>query len=333
MHLHKEALKMAKAIGGCVLIVSTKGKVEYESEQAKLLPLVKGGELVQPDLLSFVAEATEEKVTVTRRFTGGFGPMLHVAVEASHYKGWIVLSISNLTETVQTEQVRRDFVSSVGHELRTPITAIELIAQTLGVVADDPEQVSHFAGRLEEEITRLSALTENMLSLSLAQEKASDMEFTEVDLDKVIAKAVRHQEMAARKKKVEFVVVGKKAKASVWGDQASLVSALENLLSNAVHYSQEGAQVRITSAKDYSSREVAVSVADQGIGISPEDQERIFERFYRADPARAQRTGGSGLGLSIVKNIMARHGGSVRVVSVPNAGSTFTLRLPLYEGG
>jgi two-component system sensor histidine kinase SenX3 len=118
---------------------------------------------------------------------------------------------------------------------------------------------------------------------------------------------------------------------TVWGDQETLVTAMDNLIANAINYSPEGSAVEVTLAQSNALREVIISVADKGIGIAPADQERVFERFYRADQARSRRTGGTGLGLAIVRNAVAAHGGKVALRSKPGAGSVFTLRLPLYQ--
>jgi two-component system sensor histidine kinase SenX3 len=150
-----------------------------------------------------------------------------------------------------------------------------------------------------------------------------------VDINTVVSEAVDRSQLPAETKNIQLVVGGH-ADAMVYGDQDLLVTALRNLIDNAIRYSPENTKVGIgIRSKDGL---VAVSVTDQGEGLSPEDQERVFERFYRVDAARSRQTGGTGLGLSIVKHVISNHGGEVTLWSQLGKGSTFTIRLPEMEG-
>ena len=191
--------------------------------------------------------------------------------------------------------------------------------------ADDPEAVRRFSARMQQEAARLSALVHEIIELSRLQVAGALSQPALVDVDAVLAEAVDRARTAAAAKGISLHPGGE-AGLAVYGDHALLVTAVRNLLDNAVAYSPAGTQVGAGMRRVGDMVEIAV--VDQGIGIAPDDQERVFERFYRVDPARSRDTGGTGLGLSIVKHVAASHGGEVAVWSRPGKGSTFTLRVP-----
>jgi two-component system sensor histidine kinase SenX3 len=190
---------------------------------------------------------------------------------------------------------------------------------------DDEAAVRRFASRMMTESARLAALVQDIIELSRLQSKDINQAVTAVDMNAVIAEAVDRTRLPAQSKNIT-IAVGPKVAAVVHGDQGQLVTALRNLIDNAVRYSPENTQVGI--GLSVGDGVVSVSVSDQGDGMSPEDQDRVFERFYRVDAARSRHTGGTGLGLSIVKHIVGNHGGEVTLWSAPKTGSTFTVRLP-----
>ncbi len=202
-----------------------------------------------------------------------------------------------------------------------------LLAEAVGEAADDPEAVSRFSGRMHTEAERLTRLVQQIIELSRLQGADLPDEGAPVDLDRVVEKAVDRSGVDAQDKGVRLVRSGEHG---LWvrGNAEQLGLALGNLVENAVAYSAEGTTVVVSTKRDESGT-VQVTVTDRGIGIAAHELERIFERFYRVDPARARSTGGTGLGLSIVKHVAASHGGDVRVWSVPGEGSSFTLTLPV----
>jgi two-component system sensor histidine kinase SenX3 len=218
-------------------------------------------------------------------------------------------------------------VANTSHELKTPVGALALLAETVEDAADDPEAVRRFAGRMRQEAARLTNLVQDMITLSRIQAAEPIPDPVPVKLDAVVAEALDRCRMKASARGIELVATGAHGLA-VLGDEDLLVTALRNLLENAVAYSPDKTRVQV-STKLAGEESVEVSVADQGIGIPERDRERIFERFYRVDPARSRATGGTGLGLAIVKHVTAAHGGKVTVESTEGAGSTFTLTLPL----
>ncbi len=238
---------------------------------------------------------------------------------------YVLLLADDRTEIARTEAVRNDFVANVSHELKTPVGAISLLAEALESAPEDQATVRRFASRMMTESARLAALVQDIIELSRLQGKDMAQAATEVDMNEVINEAVDRTRMPAQSKNIALVV-GAPLPASVYGDQPQLVTALRNLIDNAVRYSPENTQVGIGLA--VGDGVVSVSVSDQGDGLSLQEQERVFERFYRVDAARSRHTGGTGLGLSIVKHIVGNHGGEVTLWSAPKMGSTFTVRLP-----
>jgi two-component system sensor histidine kinase SenX3 len=241
---------------------------------------------------------------------------------------YILLLADDRTEITRTEAIRNDFVANVSHELKTPVGAISLLAEALEDSPDDEEAVRRFAKRMHKESARLAALVQDIIELSRLQGADIVQQGKAVDLNTVIADAVDRSRLPAESKNISLVVGGR-VEGKVYGDPDLLVTAFRNLIDNAVRYSPENTQVGIgLRAADGL---VSVSISDQGDGMTPEDQERVFERFYRVDAARSRHTGGTGLGLSIVKHVVSNHGGEVTVWSQLGKGSTFTVRLPEME--
>jgi two-component system, OmpR family, sensor histidine kinase SenX3 len=238
---------------------------------------------------------------------------------------YVLLTADDLTESKRIDEVRRDFVANISHELKTPIGAIGLLAETLVAAADDPVHVRKFAGQLITESERLAALTKDIIELSRLQSVDALDSSEEVSVDQVVLSAVESNTIIARSRNIE-IARAKKSKRRVIGDPGLLQVAVSNLIANAIKYSPDNTRVGvgIRTAKGF----VEIAVTDQGVGIHEADLDRVFERFYRVDPARSRATGGTGLGLAIVKHIVGNHGGDVRVWSQPGKGSTFTIRIP-----
>ena len=240
--------------------------------------------------------------------------------------GHVALFVQDISESRRVEAVRRDFVANVSHELKTPVGALALLAEAiLDGYDEDPADVRRFAERMRHESSRLARLVQELIDLSRLQGGEPLPAATEVPVSRVIAEVIDRTRLAADAGKIH-VVAGGRTDLRLVGDEGQMVTAMANLVDNAIAYSPEGTRVAIgvRAAGDL----LEISVSDEGMGIPHADLERIFERFYRADPARARATGGTGLGLAIVKHIATNHGGSVTVWSTEGAGSTFTLRLP-----
>ncbi|MFN8075456.1 MAG: ATP-binding protein [Kineosporiaceae bacterium] len=300
------------------------------SPAAYAFGLVRGHALVHPELRDMAAQVRrfglvrEAELELARGPLGRGRLVVHARVAPLGAEHVLVL-VEDRTEAKRVEEIRRDFVANVSHELKTPVGALHLLAEAVHDASDDPEAVRHFAQRMERESVRLTTLVQEIIDLSRLQVADALHPPEPVDVDGVVAEAIDRCRLVAQAKSIDVVSGGDEG-AVVFGDHALLVTAVRNLVGNAVAYSPEGTRVGVGVRRQEGL--VEVSVSDQGIGIPTADQDRIFERFYRVDPARSRATGGTGLGLSIVKHVAANHGGEVTVWSVEGQGSTFTLRLP-----
>jgi len=324
-------------LSSSAVVLDSEDRVLQASVAARAYGLVRGDELIVQELLALarqvrrdgeIREGELEVSTsgVNRRMTS-FAVRVAPLGAAVGGGGLVLLLIEDQTESRRVEEVRRDFVANTSHELKTPVGALALLAETVEDAADDPEAVRRFAGRMRQEASRLTNLVQDMITLSRIQAAEPIPDPVPVELDAVVAEALDRCRMKASARGIELVATGAHG-LSVLGDEDLLITALRNLLENAVAYSPDKTRVDVSTGLA-SDDAVEISVADQGIGIPERDRERIFERFYRVDPARSRATGGTGLGLAIVKHVTAAHGGKVTVESTEGAGSTFTLRLPL----
>lgn len=236
---------------------------------------------------------------------------------------------SDESENVRMESARRDFVANVSHELKTPVGGISLLAEALLQDPTDPEMVVYFGEKLHKEAHRMGEMITDLISLSKLQGAEALPEMAPVRVDDIIDDAVARNLVTAENRDIELKR-GQPMGLRVMGDRAMLTVAVSNLISNAINYSPNGQPVSVTQ-KVVRGKVVLIRVTDRGIGIAPEDQKRVFERFYRVDKARSRSTGGTGLGLAIVKHVVANHGGTITLWSRPGTGSTFTIELPIFD--
>jgi two-component system, OmpR family, sensor histidine kinase SenX3 len=250
--------------------------------------------------------------------------------------GHVTIEALDVTESHRLTRVRRDFVANVSHELKTPVGALQLLAEALGEAIDpdggDMVAAQRFAERIRHEATRLGRLVTELLELSRLQGGDPIPDPEPVNVDRVVAEVIDRSRTTASAKGIEVDWIGTRG-LTIFGSESQMVTAVANLVENAIAYSPDRpkgskpAQVSVTVRVE--GDEVSIAVTDEGIGIEAKDLDRIFERFYRADRARSRSTGGTGLGLAIVKHIATNHGGRVDVASVVGVGSTFTFRLPI----
>lgn len=237
----------------------------------------------------------------------------------------VALCFFDVTEKEKAEQMRREFTANVSHELKTPLHSISGYAELLQNNMVKQEDIVPFAVKIYREAQRMTALVEDILSLSHLDEGAEDMEWTEVDLYELAAKAAAGLETEAREAGVKVSLHG--GHCSLYGVPQLLRSILCNLCDNAIKYNKSGGEVTVSVEKQ--GADIFLTVSDTGIGIPPQEQERIFERFYRVDKSRSKEVGGTGLGLSIVKHAVLIHHGTIEVDSAVNGGTTITVRLPM----
>ncbi|GHE30732.1 two-component sensor histidine kinase [Streptosporangium violaceochromogenes] len=321
------------------VVLDKEDRVLRVSSAARAFGLVRGDRLMAAELLAMArrvrrdGEIRESEIEVARHTFGQESTSFAVRVAPLGSDGQVLILAEDQTEHRRVEAVRRDFVANVSHELKTPVGALSLLAETIQGAAGDPEAVTRFAGRMQHEAARLTCLVQDLITLSRIQGAEPTPTPGPVPVDQAVHEAVDRCNTAAVAKDITLVTGGAEG-LRIWGDEELLVTALRNLIDNAVAYSPEHTRVVISTrtAGAQQDRSVEISVSDQGIGIPENAQERIFERFFRVDAARSRATGGTGLGLAIVKHVAATHNGAVTVWSKEGSGSTFTLRLPAFGG-
>jgi two-component system sensor histidine kinase SenX3 len=317
------------ALGIGVVVASAEGEIVFRNSVAGGMT----GEL-HSDVL--VDEALEVHLRgaldgQTRRQTIElFGPPRRVvSVSATPLDdGGAVATIEDVTERSRLDAVRTDFVANISHELKTPVGALSILAEALAE-EDQPEVVHRLADKMVNEAMRVGRTIDDLLELSrieLGGEAVKDV----VAASTVIGESVMRAQPLAERRGIVIHVLEPNERIKILGDRRQLVSALGNLVENAVKYSEPDSRVEVMASSD--GTWVELSVRDFGMGIPQRDIDRIFERFYRVDRARSRETGGTGLGLAIVRHVATNHGGDVRVVSVEGEGSTFTLRIPAAPG-
>jgi two-component system sensor histidine kinase SenX3 len=311
------------------LVVDEKDEVLKASAPAYAFGLVRDNTVAVGELAELVRQVRrdgqirETELVLSR---GRAVAPQHVTARVAPLSSRLVLAlVEDRTRERRVEAIRRDFVANVSHELKTPVGALNLLAEAVQEAADDPEAVTRFAGRMQTESHRLTRLVQQIIELSRLQGDDPLDEPQTVDVDAVVGRCIDQTAIDAQSKRISVIHDGERG-LQILGNGDEIALALGNLVANAVAYSPASSRVVVAARTD--DMMVDLTVTDQGIGIPPGEIDRIFERFYRVDPARHRSTGGTGLGLSIVKHVAASHGGEVRVWSVEGQGSTFTLSLP-----
>lgn len=317
------------------VVIGPHDEVLEATSTARNLGLARGSRVALPELLELVREVRADGRIRTVDLEVSRGPraaatFLTARVAPLAHDQVLILA-DDQTSARRIEQTRRDFVVNVSHELKTPIGAISLLAEAVEEAAGDPEAVRRFASRMGVESARLIDLVAQIIELSRLQADDPLADAEEVNVDEVLSDAVDRCRVDAERHGVTLAVAGSQG-TKVLGSARQLVVAVGNLVENAVVYSDPGARVVVAAHVQSMSDDdyVEITVSDNGIGIAPQELDRIFERFYRVDYARSRANGGTGLGLAIVKHIAATHGGDVSVWSRPGAGSTFTIKIPAH---
>jgi two-component system sensor histidine kinase SenX3 len=323
------------ALDVATAVVGNGDRLLFASVSARALGFVRQERLFGDELLSLVRQARrgvevlEASIEIPRGPVGSGRRSLAVRVApirgAEPDEGFVLLLVQDDSESRLLDAVRRDFVVNVSHELKTPIGALLLLAEAVMSARDEPESVEKFASSMQREAHRLSNLVQEIIDLSRLQVNDPLVRAVLVEVDDVVADAIDRSRTSAQANDITLVsggILGLK----ILGDREQLTKALRNLIDNAISYSAP--RTRVAIGVKLEEKIIEISVTDQGIGIPRDALDRVFERFYRIDPARSRVTGGTGLGLSIVKHVVANHGGEVKVWSIEGSGSTFTLRLP-----
>lgn len=346
-----------------LIVADSVGAVAYASKGADPLNLVRNGRLVAEDIGEVLAlvvadgqvRERELKVTLPRpdRRQDGRGVRAGEAVPTDTLylrvrigaiaDDLFAIFLRDMSEQRRFEAMRRDFITNVSHELKTPSGAISLLAETITDAADDPDAVRYFAGRITKESQRLAELVHKLIELQRAQDAPAMSDAKPMSVVAMTRESIAANEVQADAKQIGIVLSlnGRVIPVEVpEGEPETLdddvlvrvgrepfTTAVKNLVENAVHYSP--AHTTVSVGIGVVGDRVRIRVVDQGIGIPKESLGRIFERFYRVDPARSRETGGSGLGLAITKHCVQECGGTISVWSREGEGSTFTIELPV----
>lgn len=327
-------LDLLEVVDAEYLLLAPGEVVIRASGAATTLGTIRNGKLISNEILNIVRACRRSQISQEATVELPRGPIgegthnLLVRVAPIGTQGVLAVLIFDDSEFRRLDAVRRDFVANISHELKTPIGALSILSEAVLEASDDPEAIARFANRMQSETRRLSGLVQEIINLSRIQDEDPLKNATPILLSELILQAIDESRLTAesREIKVDFIQSGE---VTVLGDESQLEMAISNLIENAINYSPD--KTTVVVYLHHANGLAEIKVKDQGIGITEENIERIFERFYRVDPARSRATGGTGLGLSIVKHIITNHGGDVNVWSEPGEGSTFTVRLPEYK--
>ena len=330
--LDRQIIELLEIADADYIVVDGEDEVLICSELVSNIGLVKSQRITSDALRKLVRNARNQRtvlediVAIPRgALAAGFQER---RVRLSHLgeDGSVAILIFDDSEAKRLDAVRRDFVANISHELKTPIGGISILAEAIAEGSDDPELVKNFSARMKIEAERLTHLVQEIIDLSRIQDQNTALNSENFSLNNLILDAINQSKVYADKRQVQVNFAPEK-EIEFFGDRKQLLIAISNLVDNAISYSPERTQVNVVLKQSENIAEIAIS--DQGVGIEESELQRIFERFYRVDPARSRETGGTGLGLSIVKHVISNHGGEVQVWSVPGTGSTFTVLLPL----
>lgn len=330
MQTAQVAVEVLEALQTAAVVVDDSNVMVQATTAAEEFGLQRDRALIELELLSLIdlARSTKSSQRVEGAINvGGRAAKVWVLATAAPLgSGYVILTLEDRTEARRLEETRRDFVANISHELKTPIGAIGLLAETLQGATDDPEAVVRFASSLQREASRLGHIVQEIIELSRLQAATEVKNSAVCRLADLISDSLERVRILADSKNMRLVAdLDESIMIEVSYEQ--IATAITNLFENAINYSDPGGQVGISLKRVGNFAEIVVT--DSGVGIALEDQARIFERFYRVDPSRSRETGGTGLGLAIVKHIALNHGGEISVFSKPGLGSTFTLTLPL----
>jgi len=325
-------LKLIQSLPDIVIWVDGDDKIKYASDVALSLNIARDEKIQIDSLEELISMARKVDEPITKKVKAkrplGIAKLNLDTWVMRLERGEVLLWAQNNSIVSRVETVRRDFVANISHELKTPVGALSLLAEAIEEAGKDSETIQKFAKRIGPETKRLTNVIRDIIDLSQVQSDDPLASATPVEVDRVINEAIDAVQLLADLHSIEIVQV-KSPEVKIIGDEYQLVMAVRNLLSNAITFSPVNS--RITVGAKLKDGVVELTVSDQGIGISLENQSRIFERFYRVDPARSRSTGGTGLGLAIVKHVCENHGGEVSIWSVQGQGSTFSMKFPQME--
>ena len=329
----REVQDVLDALDLASVILGPGNRVEYFSPSAVTLGIIRDEKLVSDSLMSMVRKVRRNRLPQVTTIEVPRGPIGEGTRKLSAKVGFldgydsVIATFNHESAAERIDAVRRDFVANISHELKTPISALRTLSEAVTVASEDP-QVNKFAHMMQSQVERLSTLVQEIIDLSRLQDADPLLDAVLVDVDEAVDEAIDQCQVLAGTREIE-IIRGPHVGVSVVGDRTHLIMAFHNLIENGINYSPDKTRVAVNTILN--DKIVEIVVIDQGVGISDSDQARIFERFYRVDPARSRETGGTGLGLSIVKHVVENHGGEIALWSSAGVGSTFTIRLPIAD--
>ena len=325
-------LNVLNQLDGASLVIAPGEVAIFTNSEAEQLGILRDGRIQSEELLASIRVVRRTNAKQTGTIDIARGPIgegkreITVTVIPLTENELVLVLLRDESEAQRVHDVRRDFVANISHELKTPIGALSLLSEAVLGAKDDSEAVSRFAARMQVESKRLTDLVQEIIQLSRVQDSDPLKEPQLLSSDDIIKEALDQCRTTADSRQISLTFQDSDSGALL-GDRDQLTMAIHNLIENAINYSPADTKVAVSTSIE--KEIMTISVADQGIGIPEAEVERIFERFYRVDPARSRETGGTGLGLSIVKHIINKHGGEISVWSSENVGSTFSIRLPI----
>jgi two-component system sensor histidine kinase SenX3 len=329
----REVQELLNVLGLASVILGPGNRIDYYSPSAITLGIIREEKLVGDSILEILRKARRTKLPQVAQIEMPRGPIgegtRKLSIHADYLDNYdsVVITFTDESEAERIDAVRRDFVANISHELKTPISALRTLSEAVTVASEDP-QLNKFALMMQSQVERLSTLVQEIIDLSRLQDTDPLLDAIHVDVDEAVNEAIDQCQVLAGTRQIA-IVRGPHVGVHVVGDRTHLIMAFHNLIENAINYSPDHTRVSVNTT--CSGNILEVVVIDQGVGISEADQSRIFERFYRVDPARSRETGGTGLGLSITKHVVGNHGGDITLWSSIGVGSTFTIRLPIAE--
>jgi two-component system, OmpR family, phosphate regulon sensor histidine kinase PhoR len=332
-----------------VIVLGRDGRViAFNERAAALAPALGRGEpaslaLRVPEIVEAIRRAAStgevqrvefsERVPVDRWFAAHVAPVAIESQAGGAEVGLLMLTFHDLTPLRRVEEMRADFVANASHELRTPLASLSGFIDTLqGPARDDAPAREKFIAIMKQQANRMARLIDDLLSLSRIELNAHLYPQTPVDLVSIVRQVADALQMLARDRGMTITIKAPAEPLIVPGDRDELTRVFENLVENALKYGASGKRVDLTLTRGETQQgagEAAVAVRDYGPGIAAEHLPRLTERFYRIDVGQSRAEGGTGLGLALVKHILARHRGRLLIESIAGAGATFTVRLPL----
>jgi two-component system sensor histidine kinase SenX3 len=321
-------------LDGACLVIAPGEVAIFTNPEAEQLGILRDGRIQSEELLASIRVVRRTNIKQTGTIEIARGPIgegkreITVTIIPLTENELVLVLLRDESEAQRVHDVRRDFVANISHELKTPIGALSLLSEAVLGAKDDSEAVTRFASRMQIEAKRLTDLVQEIIQLSRVQDSDPLKEAQLLSASEIIKEALDQCRTTADSRQITLTFQ-ESEDGIILGDRDQLTMAIHNLIENAINYSP--AETKVALSTSIQDEIITISVADQGIGIPEAEVERIFERFYRVDPARSRETGGTGLGLSIVKHVITKHGGEISVWSSENVGSTFTIRLPIQS--